>query len=530
MSHYIVVGAGSAGCALAARLTEDPAVEVTLIEAGGQDDADEIHVPAAFGSLMKSRFDWDFDSEPEPALAGRRLYLPRGRVVGGSSSINAMIYIRGNRADWDGYAAAGATGWGYEDVLPYFKRSETNERGANEYHGADGPLTVSENRSRSPLMQAWVAAAREAGLAANEDFNAESQDGVGFYQVTQRDGRRWSTAQAFLRPALDRPNLELVTDALVHRVVVEGGRAVGVELYHDGRLQQRRAEVEVILAAGAYGSPQLLLLSGIGPAAELAPLGIDVVADLPEVGEHLTDHPMSAVGVWTDTESLLTATAPHHLQQFAREGRGPLTSNFAEAGGFLRTDPSLDAPNVQFHAAPAPFVEEGLAVAVDHAWVSSACLLTPESRGKVSLRAPIPSSKPRIVHRYFESEADRAAMIEGVRRAMQIAEQPALAPHVRERMVGAYPASDSDEDVWAHIQRTAQTLYHPAGTCGIGRVVDAELRVQGVEGLRVADASVLPVVPRGNTNAPAIVVGEKAADLLRGVPAAQAADRAEVAA
>jgi choline dehydrogenase-like flavoprotein len=515
MSDYVIVGAGSAGCALAARLTEDPSVTVTLVEAGGADTAEEIHIPACFGVLMKSRFDWDLETDPEGQLQGRKVYLPRGRVLGGSSSINAMIYIRGNRADWDGYAAAGAAGWGYDDVLPYFRRMEDNERGGDEFHGTGGPLAVSEGRSETEIMRAWVAAAQEAGLPANDDFNGAAQEGAGPYQVTQAGGRRCSTAAGYLRPASSRPNLEVLTNAQATGLILEGDRAVGVTVQQGDELRELRADREVIVSAGAYGSPHLLLLSGIGPAAELAALGIECVSDLP-VGENLSDHPMSAVAAWTDSESLLTAQAPEHLQRFVAEGRGPLTSNFAEAGGFWHTRPGLEAPDIQFHAAPALFIQEGLASVTDHAWVSSACLLTPTSRGKVSLRSPVASAKPRIHHNYLATPEDRETMIAGVRKAMEIAEQPALAPHFRARHETWWPASSSDADIWEHITRTTQSLYHPVGTCAIGSVVDSELRVHGVEGLRVVDASVLPAVTRGNTNAPAIVVAERAADLIAG--------------
>ncbi|MEU0405321.1 GMC family oxidoreductase N-terminal domain-containing protein, partial [Streptomyces sp. NPDC006197] len=332
MYDYVIVGAGSAGCVLAARLSEDPDVRVALIEAGGPDTAQEIHVPAAFPQLFKSTLDWDLDSDPEPGIGGRRAYLPRGKVFGGCSSINAMIYIRGNRADYDGWAAAGATGWSYDEVLPYFKRAEDNERGEDAFHGVGGPLTVSEGRSGHPLASAFVQAGQQAGYKANDDFNGETQFGVGRYQVTQRGGLRCSAAVAYLHPALGRPNLTVLPASRAHRVVIEDGRATGVEIERGGDVEVVRAEREVILSAGAYESPKLLMLSGIGPAADLAAFGIDVVRDLP-VGQGLQDHYMAMLNFRTDGDSLISAASPENAALLQSEGRGPLSSNIGEAGG-----------------------------------------------------------------------------------------------------------------------------------------------------------------------------------------------------
>src|SRR3954447_18727452 len=356
---YVIVGAGSAGCVLANRLTEDPDVQVALIEAGGPDNRDEIHIPAAFPIAFKSSLDWDVLGDPEPALNNRRLYLPRGRVLGGSSSINAMIYIRGNRADYDEWAAMGCDGWGYEDVLPYFKRAEDNERGEDMFHGAGGPLAVSESRSMHPIVEAFVEACEQVGIPRNDDLNGATQEGAGRFQVTQRDGRRCSTAVAYLRPAVERGNVEVLTDTRGHRILFEGTRAVGVEVMRGGRLEQIRAEREVILSAGTYHSPQLLMLSGVGPAADLAAVQVECFHDLP-VGDNLQDHLMLSFVVFTDRGSLMSFATPAAFARYESEGRGPITSNGGEGGAFVRTRDGLDAPDVQFHMGGMLLHEEFL--------------------------------------------------------------------------------------------------------------------------------------------------------------------------
>jgi len=510
---YIVVGAGSAGCVLAARLSEDAEVKVLLLEAGPPDSEPGIHVPVAFSRLFKTPFDWDYSTEPEAHLDGRRIYHPRGRVLGGSSSINAMVYIRGNRADYDEWRDLGNPGWGYEDVLPYFKRAEDNERGASKYHGAGGPLSVSEGRSQNPLARAFVESAVAAGLPRNEDFNGQEQDGAGYYQVTQRNGRRCSAAVAYLHPAMSRPNLAVRTGTLVTRVIFEGRRAIGVEAVEEGKVVVHRAEREVILSGGAYNSPQLLMLSGVGPAAHLRAVGVRVLEDLP-VGENLQDHP-GTILTWTTDQpvSLLTAESAENLDNFTTNGRGPLTSNVAESGGFVRTRPGLPAPDIQFHATPVMFLGEGLVPPPEHGHSIGPTLLKPESRGSVTLASADPAAKALIRANYFESENDMASMVAGVRLAMEIA----AAPPLKDYRKGAYevPASTSEEDVRSFIRRYCQTIYHPTGTCAMGAVVDPELRVRGLEGLRVVDASVMPTVVRGNTNAPTIMIGEKASDLIK---------------
>ncbi|MBA8826127.1 choline dehydrogenase-like flavoprotein [Saccharopolyspora lacisalsi] len=509
---YVVVGAGSAGCVLAARLSENPDVRVMLVEAGGPDTAQEIHVPAAFNQQFKSDLDWDLDSEPEPGLGGRRAYLPRGKVFGGCSSMNAMIYMRGNRADYDDWAAAGATGWSYSEVLPYFRRSEDNQRGADDFHGVGGPLTVGDSRSDHPLSAAFVDAAVQAGHKRNADFNGESQLGVGMYQVTQRDGMRCSTSGAYLHPALDRPNLTVLSSAQVHRVVVEDHRAVGVEIARGGAIEEVRAEREVILSAGAYESPKLLMLSGIGPAAALSAFGIDVVRDLP-VGQGLQDHYMTLLNFRTDVESLMTAASAENAALLENERRGPLTSNIGEAGGFFHSRSGLRAPDAQFHMAPVLFHQEGLGAPTEHGLAFGPCVLAPTSRGQVALRSARPDAAPRIVHNYLTTSEDRDCIVSGIRNALEIAEQDAATSVI----TGPFdvPSSDSDADILAWARRSGMTLFHPTSTCAIGSVVDPELRVLGTAGLRVVDASVFPSVPRGNTNAPTIMAAERAADLLR---------------
>jgi choline dehydrogenase len=509
---YVIVGAGSAGCVLAARLSEDTDARVALLEAGGEDTQPEIRIPAAFPALFKSNWDWDLLGEQEPGLGGRRLYLPRGRMLGGCSSINAMIYIRGNRADYDGWAAGGADGWGYDDLLPYFKRSEDNERGEDAFHGAGGPMKVADSRSMQPLVETMLKAAQAAGHEHNPDFNGARQEGVGRFQLTQRGGWRESTADAFLRPAAERANLDVLPRAMALAIVFEGRRAVGVEVVRDGQVSVVRAEREVILAAGSYQSPVLLMLSGIGPEDQLAPLGIEIREQLP-VGEGLQDHCMCQLNYLTDEPTLFNAAAdPRNFELLESEGRGPLTSNIPEAAGFFRTRPGLDAPDVQFHFAPSMFYDEGLTAPADSGYCFGPVVIHPTSRGRVMLRAPLPDSKPRVLCNFLTTEEDRASMLEGMRMALQIAAQPAL--KAVERAPFSVPASDSEADLWAFIERASQSVYHPTSTCAIGSVVDSSLRVYGFEGLRVVDASVMPRITRGNTNAPTIMIAERASELI----------------
>jgi len=520
MYDYVIVGAGSAGCVLANRLTEDPATTVLLLEAGGPDDTQEIHIPVAFSSFFKSPLDWAYETEEQPHLNNRRLYWPRGKVLGGSSSINAMIYIRGNRRDYNHWRELGNEGWSYSDVLPYFKKSENEERGASEYHGTSGPLNVSDLRTLNPISHAFVEAGVEVGIPQMNDFNGAEQDGVGFYQVTQRQGLRHSAAVGFVHPILSRPNFTLQTHTLVTDVIFEGTRAVGVAYIQNGEKQRVNANKEVILSGGAINSPQLLMLSGIGPANHLKALGIPVVADLPGVGQNLQDHPAIVV-LYASTQpiSLAHAQTPENLQDFVDNKRGPLTSNVAEAGAFVRTQANLPMPDIQYHFAPVYYLNHGFTVPEGDGYTIAPCVLHPQSRGYIALRSTNPAEAPIIQPNYFADEADMQVLVEGVKIARKLGETLAFAPF---RDVETHPGSQvqSDEEISEYIRNYVETLYHPVGTCKMGNdsmaVVDAHLRVRGVEGLRVIDASIMPTVVSGNTNAPTIMIAEKAADLMKG--------------
>ena len=520
MHDYVIVGAGSAGCVLANRLSEDPSVRVLLIEAGGKDRHPNIKIPAAFPKQFRTRLDWDLATEPEPFCDNRSLYVPRGKGLGGSSSMNAMLYVRGNPLDYGGWVEAGASGWGWDDVLPYFLKAEDNQRGASDYHATGGPLRVEDERSPRPLTGRFLAACETAGVPRIDDYNGPEQDGAAIAQVTQRNGRRWSTADAYLRPALKRPNLEVVTGALVSGLELENGAARGVRYSRRrGGEQLARAGREVILSAGAIGSPQLLLLSGIGPADQLRQLGLPVNHDLPGVGENLQDHPYVTC-VWDVPAggSLADAEKPKALLEYLLRRSGPLTSPVAEAFAFVRSRPGLPAPDLQFHFAPAYFVDNGFEEYDGHAITSGPVLVKPKSRGWVRLRSADPSAKPRILTNSLAAEEDVAALRAGVQRAREIAAAGPLAAVVgRELFPG--PEVDTDAAIAADVRRRVELLYHPVGSCRMGSgedaVVGPDLRVRGVEGLRVADASVMPVIPAGNTNAPTIMVAEKAADLIR---------------
>jgi choline dehydrogenase len=519
MYDYVIVGAGSAGCVLAARLSEDPEVSVLLLEAGPADSNQNIHVPLGYLQLGATEVDWDYATAPEPNCNGRRLGLPRGKVLGGSSSVNAMVYIRGNRRDYDEW---GAPGWAWEDLFPYFLKSEDNERGASEWHAVGGPLAVSDQRSGIVISPAFADAGAEAGLARNEDFNGAEQDGVGMYQLTQRGGLRASASVAYLHPAMERPNLTVMTHMHVNRVLFEGTRAVGVEASQLGEARELRAEREVVLCGGAFNSPQLLMLSGVGPAEHLALREVEVLLDQPAVGENLSDH-AATYGVWTtpEPESLLRALEPAALEEYTATQTGPFASNLAEAGGFARVGAGAEAPDTQFHVAPIQIVEEGLGDPQGHGvWVSP-CLLTPESRGSVRLASKDPTAKPVVRQRFYESEADMARAIAAIRLMQEICAQRAFRPYCAEPFT--VPASDSEDDVRAHVAATTFPIYHPVGTCAIGSVVDPDLRVLGLDGVRVVDASVMPTVPRGNTNAPTIAIAERAADLIKGATPLRAA-------
>ncbi|WP_341251076.1 GMC family oxidoreductase [Euzebya pacifica] len=520
MYDYVIVGAGSAGCVLAGRLSEDEDARVLLLEAGGPDTNANLHIPAAFPSLYRSRWDWNFDTEPQKHVLDRRVYWPRGKVLGGSSSINAMIYIRGHRGDYDRWRDHwGCKGWGYDDVLPYFVRSEDNASKHDRFHGSGGPLHVSDQVSPRPMTPAFLQAAADAGLPLNDDFNGAEQEGIGMYQLTQHRGRRWSAADAFLAPARDRPNLEVWTDAPVNRVTFDGTRATGVEVRRQGRVEHVEAR-EVILASGAIGSPQLLMLSGVGPAHHLVDVGVPVVADHPGVGQNLQDHVMAGPIFAAPGGSLFGADAPHHLANFLLRGKGPLTSNVAEAGGFIRTDPSLSMPDIQLHFAPAVFADEGLREPDGHGLTCSSGLLRPRSVGHIQLKGPDPRWAPIIEPNYLDDPSDFETLMAGWHMIHDVLTQPALNRFRANRIIPP-PSATSEDDIRQATLQQLQTIYHPVGTCAMGTHEDAvvdpdQLRVNGLDGLRVVDASVMPDLIGGNTNAPTIMIAEKAVDAIRG--------------
>jgi choline dehydrogenase len=523
---YIIAGAGSAGCVLAARLTETPGVRVLLLEAGARDRSWRIDMPAAVGSLLASdRFNWNFTSEPEPFLDGRRLTHPRGKALGGSSSINGMVYIRGHAKDYDSWANGGAAGWGYAEVLPYFKRAETHLSGGDDYHGHDGPLAVhAPEVERSPLAAAFLRAAAEAGYPLTDDVNGKQQEGFGRIDRTTRAGRRWSTARAYLRPAMSRPGLQVETGALVHRVLMRHGRATGIEYSIAGGKRTALAGAEIILSAGTIGSPQLLMLSGIGAAEELQRLGIEPLHDLPGVGAHLNDHPdiviqhrctrpVSLYGVNRGMGKVLTG-----LRWFITHG-GPAASNHFEAGGFIRSRAGVDHPDLQLTFMPLAIRPGTVEDVGAHSFQVHIDLMRPKSLGRISLRSADPGTPPSLLFNYLRDPQDREDLRASVRLTREILAQPALSPFRGEEMSPG-PLAQSDAEIDAYVRQGVETCYHPVGTCrmgtGSGCVVDEQCRVRGLEGLRVVDASIMPSIVSGNTNAPTIMIAERASDLIRG--------------
>ncbi len=514
---YIVLGAGSSGCVVAARMAEDSGKKILVIEAGPSDTEPSIHVPAAFPYLFKTPLDWDYTSTPQTGLKNHTVYMPRGKVLGGSSSINAMIYMRGNPANYNSWGANNP-GWNYADVLPYFKKSENNERGGSAIHGSGGPLNVADQRDPNVLSKAMVTAAKEQGYAHNNDFNDGSQEGFGLYQVNQKGGFRASAADAFLHPAVDRGNVTIQGESLIKKLVIKNGRCTGVTFEADGKDYTVTAKREVILSCGAFGSPQVLMLSGIGPKADLQALGIKVIKDLPGVGKNLQDHAMVPVAYsCTKPVSLAGASAPEQAE-LLKKGMGLLTSNIGEAGGLLKVNKNADAPDLQFHFAPNYFIADGAGNPKGDGFTLLPGIVGTKSVGSLKLTSADPKAKPDIDPAIMSDEHDLNVVVEGVKIARKILNSAAFDDYRGEEVLpGA--AVQSDEEIKDFIRNNTQTIYHPVGTCKMGSdkmaVVDAELKVHGIKGLRIADASIMPTIVNSNTNAPCYMIGEKCADFVK---------------
>ena len=521
---YIVVGAGSAGCVLANRLSASGRHRVLLLEAGGEDRNIWIHVPIGYAKLFTdARHNWLYSSEPEPELGGRSIIQPRGKVLGGSSSINGLLYVRGQAEDFDHWRQLGNAGWSFSDVLPYFRRAEDQQRGEDELHGVGGPLAVSDVSEPHPLCEAFIAACEQAGFPRTEDFNGATQEGAGYFQLTTRNGRRWSTARGYLKPARKRHNLAVISNAIATRVLFEGRRAVGVEYRKDGATHVARAHGEVILSGGAFNSPQLLQLSGVGPADLLREHGIGVIADMAGVGADLQDHYQARFNyrctqaiTMNDMMNSLTGRVAAGLR-YALFRKGLLTVGAGYAGGFFKTDPTLPTPDVQLHFIlfSADSVGQKL-----HAWpgfLASVCQLRPESRGTLRIKSADPTQAPAIQPRYLTAPVDRDVMVAGMQLLRRVMGQPALARYIEEEIVPG-PACASDADLLEFARQKGTTVFHPTSTCRMGSdvraVVDERLRVHGFEGLRVADGSIMPTVVSGNTNAACVMIGEKASDMI----------------
>jgi choline dehydrogenase len=518
MYDYIVIGAGSAGCAVAARLSESGRYNVLLLEAGGPDAVQSIHIPAAFPTLFKSEVDWSYETTPQEHARGLRDFVPRGKVLGGSSSINAMIYQRGHASVYDRWEALGNPGWSYADVLPYFKKSENQERGASDAYGVGGPINVADPRDPNPLSLALVLAATQIGLPVTTDFNSGHQEGIGLYQVTQKNGMRCSAAVGYLHPAMERANLTVTLGAHVTRLVFEQSRCVGVTYTKDGQEHTAHAHREIILSGGAINSPQLLMLSGVGPAAHLAELCIPVVKDMPGVGQNLMDHLMVPLSYHcTQPVSLAAAQTEEQLIKFQTEQKGLLTSNVGEAGGFLKLDPNSPAPELQFHFGPSWFLFHGFKNPPGHGFTLLPSLVGTKSVGQLTLRSANPFDAPKIDPNYLAEEDDLKVLVTGMKIARKLLLAPAFDAYRGEEYTPG-PDVQTDAELAAFVRGNVQSLYHPVGTCKMGNdrmaVVDHELRVHGIHGLRVVDASIMPQIVNANTNAPSIMIAEKAADII----------------